>query len=279
MATETADAFPPGGARRRPGSLRARWSRLVHATAARLGFRVERLARPLLRVAPWAARAPVGELRSCLEGLRARGLAPRQVVDVGAHEGAWSRVAREVFPGAAFTLVEPRVEMAPHLERFCAETPGSRWVRAGAGRREGELPLAVRPDGGSSSFLASAVEWAESDGGQRRTAPVVTLDSLCAGAPPPELVKIDAEGFELAVLAGAETLLGATEVFILEAAFFRFRPDQPTFVEIVRFMDGRGYRPYDFAWFLRRPLDGALGLADVVFARADGPLRADRRWE
>lgn len=37
------------------------------------------------------------------------------------------------------------------------------------------------------------------------------------GLPTPDLVKIDAEGFELKVIQGASDLIGKTEVFLLEA--------------------------------------------------------------
>jgi hypothetical protein len=110
---------------------------------------------------------------------------------------------------------------------------------------------------------------------------VVTVDSLFEGpdAPPlPELVKVDAEGYEPEVLAGAERILAHAEVVVLEAALFTFRPGQPTLVDLVHLMDEHGFRPYDLPWFLRRPLDGALGLADVAFARRDGRLRRDKRW-
>jgi hypothetical protein len=65
---------------------------------------------------------------------------------------------------------------------------------------------------------------------------------------------------------------------VIEAALFRYRPGQPTLAELIAFMAERGYLPYDFPWFLRRPYDGALGLCDVAFAREGGPLLASARW-
>jgi FkbM family methyltransferase len=46
---------------------------------------------------------------------------------------------------------------------------------------------------------------------------VKTLDQVVAGEPVPELVKIDAEGYDLKVVDGAKTLLGKTDVFLIEA--------------------------------------------------------------
>ena len=46
----------------------------------------------------------------------------------------------------------------------------------------------------------------------------MTLNEIVssAGVPLPEIVKIDAEGFDLKVLAGASDLLGKTDVFFVE---------------------------------------------------------------
>ena len=97
--------------------------------------------------------------------------------------------------------------------------------------------------------------------------------------PPPELVKIDVEGLELDVLEGARTFLGSTELFIVEVSFFRWSSRWPSIVDVVRYFAERGYVPYDLSWFLRRPLDGALGLADMAFALEDGFLRSRREWK
>src|SRR4051812_32277785 len=81
---------------------------------------------------------PVGSLPSFLQDVAARGFRPDHVLDVGANQGLWSRDVRRVFPAARFTLVEPQAEMKARLDQFCAESPGSRWVNAGAGSARGE---------------------------------------------------------------------------------------------------------------------------------------------
>jgi len=252
-----------------------RLKRLARAALARAGLSIGRVDRSL---AP-AQRLPVGDTRAFFEGLAARGFDPGAVLDVGAHRGAWSRAARAVFAQARFVLVEPLREYTPELERFCAETPGAEWVAAAAGSAPGERVLAVDAEGGGSSLLPGAAG-AAAAGLEARTVPVVTLDSLYAGGarPLPGLVKLDVEGAELDALAGASTLLGSAELFVIEAALFRYRPSQPTLAELIAFMAGRGYLPYEFPWFLRRPYDGALGLCDVAFARTSGRLRATDRW-
>lgn len=87
------------------------------------------------------------------------------------------------------------------------------------------------------------------------------------------------QGFELEVLKGAESLFGKAEVFIIETSFFPSGiSSRPIFSEIVKYMEERGYVIYDFAGFLRRPLDGALAQADPVFVKRDGLFRQRLGW-
>ncbi len=110
--------------------------------------------------------------------------------------------------------------------------------------------------------------------------PIFTLDKLVASdqLPIPEILKIDVQGYELEVLKGAEHLLGKTEIIILEASLFEFMPNQPIFQELVKYMDQKEYFVYDFAGFLNRPSDMALGQLDVCFVKKDSFLRASKGW-
>jgi hypothetical protein len=61
--------------------------------------------------------------------------------------------------------------------------------------------------------------------------------------PVPEMVKIDAQGFDLKVLRGAVSLLGKTQVFLVEAAVpCSF---ENTFAATVQFIAEHGYRLID----------------------------------
>lgn len=248
--------------------------RLVKQAFQRLGYDVHRLD----RVVGSPAR-PVGNMRMLLEDLRARGLSPQSILDVGANKGRWSSVAKDVFLMANCFLIEPQIEMKPYLDAFCQEFPHSRWFLAGAGATPGELTLTIWDDLAGSSFLPPESEELKKAGKQRRI-PIITIDSLIEDGAivMPQLVKLDIQGFELEALRGGAMLFGSTEVFILEVSLFRFMEGQPLFHEVVAFMANRGYLVYDFPGFLRRPYDGALGQVDVCFVKHDGFLRAENRW-
>ncbi len=223
-----------------------------------------------------------GSLERVLQELRRRGLSCSSVLDVGANRGSWSRTAKQIFPEAKFYLIEPQVEMKPYLEDFCKEYPDSQYFLVGAGSHCGEFPLTVwptKPKEGStfripesSDLIFHGKDWQA----EQRRVSVVTINSLVEQDKIllPQLVKLDVEGFELEVLKGASTLLGCTEIFILEVILFPLEINSPQFAEVISFMNQRGYVVYDFAGFGHRPYDEALMIVDVVFTKKDSFLRS-----
>lgn len=222
---------------------------------------------------------PKGDLLTFCRNIARRGFYPRHIVDVGANKARWSGKARKIFPQATFTLIEPQIEMKPYLDRFCATAKDSRWINAGVGSANGTAIFTVHPDTVSSSFTNTKEEAAE-NGWQQREVPVITLDHLCTNVIDciPEMVKVDAEGFEYEILKGAQTLFGKTELFLLELPFFAPRPQGLSFDQMIQIMADYGYKPYDFTTFQRRPYDGAPGLCELAFAKEQGILRSYHGW-
>lgn len=223
---------------------------------------------------------PQGDLIAFCSHLSTLGFRPRHILDVGANDAGWSRAVRTVFPMSRFTLVEPQIEMRPFLDRFCAETEGARWINAGAGAVASEMNLTMFPDTFSSTFALTEDE-ARALGFPQRSVEIVTLDHVCQdliGAIP-DLIKLDVEGFEYEVLKGSQTLLGKTELILLELTFFGEFENAKAPHEMFAIMADFGYRTYDFTWFQRRPYDRALGQCEVAFARTNGYLRSHLGWD
>lgn len=242
------------------------WQRFLH----RFSYRLIR-----------SSLVPKGAVAPFLRHLGMRGFYPRNVVDVGANRGRWSEKAMTVFPQARYVLLEPQIEMKTHLDRFCARYPGRvRWIHAGAGAANGSLPFTLT--GSTSSTFTYSPEQAQDLGLTQRVVPVLTLDHVCAEyvGDIPELVKIDAEGFEFEILKAAGALLGEIELVLLELPFFHFsaRPGVLLFRDAVAEMARYGYEVYDFTAFQKRRYDGALGQSEVAFARRDGVLRRHQDW-
>jgi FkbM family methyltransferase len=207
-------------------------------------------------------------------GLRAAGVAPRTILDVGAALGDWSRAAATAFPGARLVLVEPLEEFAPMLRAL----RGAQVVGAAAGAEPGERTLNVHADLVGSSLLH------ESEGphvdGLPRTVRVVALDRLAEELElePPFLLKLDVQGAELDVLAGATSVVAESVAVHVEVSFFPFFEGGATFEAVVAALADRGLVVYDVLNLARRPLDGALAQADLLFVPESSPARREHAY-
>lgn len=205
--------------------------------------------------------------------LRNLGFRPAHIVDVGANIGGWTRHALEFFPDCAFTLVEPQAGFERHVADLVGAGHRLRWVHAGVADRSGVMRLSVVPDQHVSSTFRLSPEEAARQGLPQVEVPVRTLDEIVAeaGQPLPDLVKIDAEGFDLKVLAGASTLVGKTDVFLMEAAVC-CREIENTLLANTRAMADLGYRAFDILDLNRTRRQGLLWLCEVAYLRENSPL-------
>ncbi len=118
------------------------------------------------------------------------------------------------------------------------------------------------------------------DGASNREIPVRRLDTLAIKhrLVPPIMIKVDTQGTELDVMAGAAGILACVDVVILEVSFFQFWQQQPLVDETLQFMSARDFFPYDIFGGYNRPLDNALGQLDIAFVRRNGLFRKDQRY-
>ena len=91
----------------------------------------------------------------------------------------------------------------------------------------------------------------------------------------PDILKIDAEGYEARILETADRAIGHCELVFLEAQLFNDQ-SECNLLNLMKLMDDAGYATYDFSWFGRRVQDQAVALCEVVFALKTGQLRANQ---
>ena len=220
--------------------------------------------------ARWGPRGPMDSLRR----VRAQGLVPRQIVDVGASDGSWTRECLTVFPESRYLLVDPLAANAPALEDL-RHRHGNVWVWHGAlGRSPGTLDLLVHGD--QSSFLRSDSFAAR----EAQRVEVRSLDSFLGSdyLQPPDLIKADVQGFELEVLGGATRCLENAQLLLLEVSYRRIYRGLPLAHEVIAFVGDAGFRIYDICTYAGRPCDGELTQSDILFAREGSPLFANETW-
>jgi FkbM family methyltransferase len=202
------------------------------------------------------------------EKLRRRGFVPSQIIDVGAARGEWTRECMSVFPAANYFLVEPRHENVDHIADLEKTSPNvSHWLGA-AGREPDELPLRLHDE--QSSFLAGDY----TDGQSTRMVRVLPLDDVLnqQRVSPPDLIKIDVQGFELEVLAGAAAALRSAKVLLIECSIRRIYRGGALLHEVVAACGHAGYRLLDICTYAARPADMELMQSDLLFCKDDPGL-------
>ncbi len=207
-----------------------------------------------------------------LTGLKKRGYVPKVIYDIGAAEGAWARLALEVFPDSSIVCFEPLTERTKSLEQLVSDSREKvRFFNVGIGDADTELHLGVTEDLYSSSFAY---------GSTKRAVTVRTLESLhrTDNLELPSFVKIDVQGFEGRVINGGPSAFAHADMVLMECTFLPFCADMHTLDQTISFMSSKGFIPYEFVDFLRRPLDGAMGQCDILFIKRDHQLVSCLSW-
>lgn len=204
--------------------------------------------------------------------LRERGFRPGGIIDIGAHEGNWTRLVRTIYPEPPILMIEARSEQERFLQRVCAELNSVGYALALLGPKPSQS-IQFHVCGTGSSI------YSERSDSQRavRTMAMRTLDEVAAefdSLAPPLFLKIDIQGAELDCLRGGEATLRISEVIQLEVALLNYNQGAPLAAEIIAFMDDRGFAIFDIAGFVR-PNDVDLVQVDMIFAAKKSKLRPD----
>ena len=122
-------------------------------------------------------------------------------IDVGANVGRWSSALLKHAPTARGVLLEPG-SVSEEAKRAVAGFPAVTVVVAAAGEREG---IARFFESSGASEGSTVVEGVQLNDSIERSVPMVTIDSELSrlGWDGVDLLKVDAEGFDLDVLRGA----------------------------------------------------------------------------
>ena len=183
-----------------------------------------------------------------LIALKAREFGVRTILDIGANEGQFARGIREVGWDGAIVSFEPRRDAHAALVSGSATDPG--WTvaeRMAIGEKDGEATLNLAANSVSSSLLPVHQRSIEVFEGTRYVAtekvPVRRLDDVVAPAwQAPFAIKIDTQGFEMAVLRGAAETLAKSAVVVLEMSLFPLYAGAASFTELYRTVEDAGFR-------------------------------------
>lgn len=199
--------------------------------------------------------------------MASRGFRPDGIIDVGAYQGDWTRMAQSVFPGTPTLMIEAQPGKIPYLQAVCDNFPNVRFVSALLGRTSGEEVTFYGMETGSS-FLPE-------QSNVRRTETVMSLSSLddvARSFSQSLFLKIDVQGAELEVLAGGRETLSRCAAVQLELALLPYNKGAPTMLQVMTEMDTLGFAPFDVSGF-SRPNGVDLVQLDMIFVPKDSRLR------
>jgi FkbM family methyltransferase len=196
------------------------------------------------------------------------------VFDVGAHTGQVSSALRHFLPRAEIYAFEPLAECHEILLRRFAGDTSFHAFNTALGDTDGEVAFHTSSFPKASSPLAMTAVHKEAFPWSADTSvsqvPVRRLDTyaeslrLAANI----LLKVDVQGYENRVLAGAGEVLTKTSYVLVELSFAPLYEGQADFHDVYTFLTDRGFS-YAGSWDqLASPLDGTILQTDALFVRA-----------
>jgi FkbM family methyltransferase len=96
-----------------------------------------------------------------------------------------------------------------------------------------------------------------------------TLDAYCqeAGINAVDLLKIDVQGAEAAVLRGAARTLEITEAVVLEASFYDFYEHRTAIADLEHYLRPAGLALFSILEISQNPMNGRTDWAELLYSR------------
>lgn len=208
-----------------------------------------------------------------LINLKNNGFTPKNVLDIGAYEGEWTKMIKMIYPDCNVMMVEPLPEKESILKELCIKFNGSvNFVRALlASKDDQEVNFNV------NETASSVLNEQHNEHNKKIKLFTKTVDGI-AEKKYFDLIKLDTQGYELEILKGAKDTIGNTEVILMEISLIDIHKDVPLIKDVLNFMDDIGFQIYDISSFIRRPLDNALWQIDAIFVKKNSKLLSSKEW-
>lgn len=197
------------------------------------------IARRLLSAAGFGVGTSVsnsGEIGALRKAMEIAGLNPGQALtlfDVGGHIGEWTASALDLCPTAAVHAFEPSEQHRFLFLQAHGKNPRVKLVPCALSATEGQATLfRDRSVSGLASLTKRKLDHKNIEMNIEETVSMQTLDAYCAanGIAHIDILKIDVEGHELDVLAGANRMLTNRSVSIVQFEFGGANIDTRTYL-------------------------------------------------
>ncbi len=182
------------------------------------------------------------------------------MIDIGASNGSWSKVAMEYFSDAEYFLIDASDEHIEGLKKFKKSHKNVDYIIAAAGEKDGEIYF-------DNSTLYGGKASKEALNENFKKINVRSVDSLAGeyDLEGPYLLKLDTHGFELPIFDGATEVLKHTNLIVVETYNFNITSESMLFHEMCAFLKEKGFRCIDISEPLFRQYDKSLWQFDLFF--------------
>ena len=206
---------------------------------------------------------PLSNLTSYLRKVKSQGLEIKTVYDVGACVGKWtSQMKQSVLFDSDFYLFEGN----PVYKDILSEQRS--FVHIGILSNPGRETVNFYNgcDTGDSYYKETTDHY---DNRRPITLPCRTLDSVIEenNLPVPQFLKIDTQGSELDIMAGAKRVMGKADLVYLECPIIEYNKGSPNIFDYLMSMSSYGYIPTDVLEIHRS--EEVLLQIDVMFIKAE----------
>jgi FkbM family methyltransferase len=199
----------------------------------------------------------------------------RSVVDVGANEGQFARLALKRVPGASLYCFEPLPQAFARLEKWGGSKPNVHLFNMALGETAGSVEMVLHSDHAASSSILSTTALSEEiypfiKNQERVEVQIDRLDNVLGGASAPllepYLIKLDVQGFEGPVIRGGRSVFSGAAACIVEVGLDGLYEGQSSFKEVFGELDSLDFR---YAGNLAQVYsnDGHVIYLDAVFVR------------
>lgn len=216
----------------------------------------------------------VPDMEWSLRNLHSNGFRPKHILDIGAYEGEWTLMCKNIFADAKYLMFEAQKSKANKL------------VHLKSDQVDFHIGLLGPLSNDKSKFyvnetVSSALPESAKENQEYIEIPMYTVDQVInnKGISRVDFIKLDVQGFELEVLKGAENTLKSVEVVLLEVSLIEINKGAPLIIEVMNFMNDIGFVCYDICSIVRRPLDKALWQTDLIFVKNNSKLVESKKYQ
>jgi FkbM family methyltransferase len=206
-------------------------------------------------------------IQDAIVTLRRAGLPINVVYDIGACRGDWTRQIKVVLPAADFVMFEANPAYRDMLEQSglgqviieCVSNPGRGSVEFFNGANTGD------------SYYRENTSVYENQTGI--CLPSFTLDEVMDQhmLPPPDFIKLDTQGSELDILAGAPFALQEATLVLIEVPFVEYNQGAPGIGDYFGYMKANAFLPLALTQLQFH--DNVMVQGDVLFIKREAKLK------